>query len=78
MDQPMEVILKALPLSDEITEALLERDGILGELLDVVIKYENGDWNYINSVGFEPSELSTYYFESMRWTRGLFDQIKSE
>ena len=78
MDQPMDVILKSLPLSDEITEALLEREGTLGGLLDVVIRYENGDWDYINSVGFEPSELSTTYFESMCWTRGLFDQIKSE
>ncbi len=78
MDQPMDVILKALPLADEITEALLEREGTLGELLDIVIRYESGDWNYINSVGFEPSELSTYYFESMCWTRGLFEQIKSE
>lgn len=78
MDQPMDVILQALPLSDEITEALLQREGTLGELLDIVIRYESGDWNYINSVGFEPSELSTYYFESMCWTRGLFEQIKSE
>lgn len=78
MDQPMEIILDSLPLSDEISEALLERAGTLGELLDVVIRYESGDWDYINSVGFEPSELSTLYFESMCWTRGLFDQLKSE
>lgn len=78
MDQPMEVILKSLPLSDEITDALLDREGLLGELLDIVIRYEQGDWKNINSVGFEASELSTYYFESMIWTRGLFEQIKAE
>ncbi|PCI81613.1 MAG: hypothetical protein COB20_01285 [SAR86 cluster bacterium] len=78
MDQPMETILKALPLSHEITEALLEREGLLGELLDIVIRYEKGDWKNINSVGFEASELSTYYFESMLWARGLFAQIKTD
>ncbi len=78
MDQPMEIILKALPLSEEVTEALLEREGLLGELLDMVIRYEKGDWKNISSVGFEPSELSTYYFESMLWTRGLFEQIRTE
>ena len=78
MDQPMETILKALPLAPEITEALLEREGMLGELLNIVIHYEKGDWNYINNVGFETSELSTYYFESMVWARGLFEQIKKE
>lgn len=78
MDQPMESILKALPLSNEITEALLEREGILGELLDIVIRYEKGDWKNINSVGFETSELSTYYFESMLWARGLIEQIRTD
>jgi len=78
MDQPMEAILKALPLSHEISEALLEREGLLGELLDIVIRYEKGDWKNINSVGFEASELSTYYFESMVWARGLFEQIKTD
>ncbi|MBL4580971.1 MAG: HDOD domain-containing protein [Gammaproteobacteria bacterium] len=77
MDQPMEMILKSLPLSNEITEALLEREGLLGELLDIVIRYERGDWKNINNVGFEASELSTYYFESMLWARGLFEQIKT-
>tara|TARA_B110000858_G_scaffold189336_1_gene235959 strand:- start:26557 stop:27825 length:1269 start_codon:yes stop_codon:yes gene_type:complete len=78
MDQPMDIILKSLPLSHEITDALLDREGILGELLDIVIRYEKGDWESINSVGFEASELSTYYFESMIWARGLFEQIKAE
>jgi len=78
MDQPMETILKALPLSHEITEALLEREGLQGELLDIVIRYEKGDWKNIDSVGLEASELSTYYFESMLWARGLFEQIKAD
>ncbi|GJM11673.1 MAG: hypothetical protein DHS20C12_00760 [Pseudohongiella sp.] len=78
MDQPMEVVLKSLPLSNEITEALLDREGVLGELLGIVIRYELGDWKNVNNVGFEASELSTYYFESMLWARGLFEQIKSE
>jgi EAL and modified HD-GYP domain-containing signal transduction protein len=78
MDQPMEAVLKALPLSHEITEALMEREGVFGELLNIVVHYEEGDWKYINSIGFETSELSTYYFESMLWTRELFEQIKND
>jgi EAL and modified HD-GYP domain-containing signal transduction protein len=65
MDQPMDIVLQSLPLSHEITDALLEREGLLGELLDLVIRYENGDWKNISSVGFEASELSAYYFESL-------------
>jgi c-di-GMP phosphodiesterase len=78
MDQPMNLILQSLPLSHEITDALLEREGLLGELLDIVIRYEQGDWKNINSVGFELSELSIYYFDSLLWARGLIEQIKSD
>jgi c-di-GMP phosphodiesterase len=76
--QPMNLILQSLPLSHEITDALLEREGLLGELLDIVIRYEQGDWKNINSVGFELSELSIYYFDSLLWARGLIEQIKSD
>lgn len=78
MDQPMDIVLESLPLSDEITDALLKREGLLGELLGIVVRYELGNWKNINSVGFEASELSTYYFESMVWTRNLFEQIKDD
>lgn len=78
MDQPMDEILQALPLSDEIVDALSTREGPFGQLLNVVLHYERGDWKYINSKGFETSELSTFYFEAMYWARGLFDQLEPQ
>ncbi len=77
MDQPMAEILEKLPLSEEISEALLHREGIFGQMLNIVLHYEKGDWAFIKSSGFEMSELSTFYFEAMYWSRGLIEQIKS-
>jgi len=78
MDQPMENILQSLPLSSEITEALLEREGPMGQLLNIVLHYEQGDWEYINRAGFETGEISTFYFEAMFWARGLVEQIRTD
>lgn len=78
MDRSMDSILEALPLSTDISEALLTREGKYGELLEIVLHYERGDWGYISRAGFETGELSTFYFEAMYWARSLFEQIKSD
>lgn len=77
MDQPMREILEKLPFSEEISEALLHREGVFGQMLNIVLHYEQGDWAFIKNSGFEMSELSTFYFEAMYWSRGLIEQIKA-
>lgn len=41
---PMEEILSRLPMSDEINQAILKREGRTGRLLRMVEAYEHGDW----------------------------------
>lgn len=71
MDQPMDVVLEALPLAAEITDALLLKEGPLGQLLNLVQHYEKGDWQYMQGSGLEAVDLSDAYFEAMVWARGL-------
>jgi c-di-GMP phosphodiesterase len=42
LDQPLEVILKDLPVSDVLRNALLEQSGPEGEILAAVLDYERG------------------------------------
>jgi c-di-GMP phosphodiesterase len=42
LDQPLEVILKDLPVSDSLKNALLEQTGYEGEILAAVLDYERG------------------------------------
>jgi c-di-GMP phosphodiesterase len=44
LDLPLEAIVGQLPLSDEVTRALLEYEGDPGAILDAVISYERGDF----------------------------------
>jgi EAL and modified HD-GYP domain-containing signal transduction protein len=42
LDQPLDVILKDLPVSDSLKNALLEQTGYEGEILAAVLDYERG------------------------------------
>lgn len=75
MDQPMDKVLNELPLSEEITLALLKREGKLGELLDIVLHYERGEWQNINTDTFMADDLRKYYLESLSWATVLVNQF---
>src|SRR5262249_34244508 len=42
LDVPLETIVDELPLADEVSAALLRRDGPAGSILDAVVSYEQG------------------------------------
>jgi len=64
MRTPMESILQKLPLSDEISAALLEHQGELGKALDCAIAYENLDWENASFPGCDTECLNENYLNS--------------
>lgn len=44
LDQSIETVMEQLPLSAEIKEALINKNGILAEYLALALAYEQGDW----------------------------------
>lgn len=71
MDQPMEEVLKELPLSSDIANALIKREGDIGELLALVLNYERGNWSEVTECGISAEDLSSAYLESMAWATEL-------
>lgn len=71
MDQPMDEILKELPLSSEISMALTKKEGDVGELLSLVLNYERGYWSEVTNCGISADDLSSAYLESMAWATEL-------
>lgn len=67
MDRPMDEVLKELPLSSEIGNALMKREGEVGKLLSLVLNYERGNWSEVTDCGFSAENLSNAYLESMAW-----------
>ncbi|MFO0944440.1 MAG: HDOD domain-containing protein [Planctomycetota bacterium] len=78
MDVSMEQILANLPLSPEITGALLRREGEIGNVLRHVIAYERGTWSVESCPGFSVEVVKRAYLQAIRWVAdmnpGLFYQ----
>ncbi|MGD8543449.1 MAG: HDOD domain-containing protein [Desulfobacteraceae bacterium] len=75
MDDSMENILRKLPLSQGIKEALVGRSGPLGEVLQVVLAYERGGWRALSElcgrVGISEEALPALYRETLAWAQTL-------
>lgn len=71
LDQPMEEILAALPLAEELEHALASREGELGAILEAVLAYERGDWARAASLGLRPSLLTSSYLDALALAREI-------
>lgn len=60
-------LLKDLPLSAPVTQALLGQEGPLGAILREVIDYERGAWSVTAYRGLSPARMRSIYFEAIRW-----------
>ena len=75
-DCEMSEILDALPLSPEITTALLARGGILGQVLNCIAAYEKGKWEELQCRALEPNSIRDAYLEAIEWTSQMLKSLK--
>ena len=73
-DTPLEEALEPLPFSEPVRQALLERAGPLGELLNAVLAYERGDFNAPDLAGTDPHTLHQAYLKATQWADELADR----
>ena len=75
LNQPMAEVLKEITLADELNAALLGEDNDLRRLLDLVISYEQGDWDAVAACcqyeHLPPEELKPMYDEVLEWYNKL-------
>jgi EAL and modified HD-GYP domain-containing signal transduction protein len=60
LEVPLETIVDELPLADEVSAALLRRDGPAGSILDAVVSYERGDFDAATLRAHAPAIASSY------------------
>lgn len=76
MDQPMDTILRQLPLADYIVQALTQGEGGYGELLGTVIRYEKGQWDELAMDGLNSQDLVEGYVDSITWTSQIYSRLE--
>ncbi len=70
-DRPMDDIVQSLPLSEEVHQALVKREGTLGSTLECVLAYERGDWDFVCGSGMNLEATRTSYLEAISWTSSM-------
>ncbi|MGI9320123.1 MAG: EAL and HDOD domain-containing protein [Thiogranum sp.] len=75
MDNSMEEILTQLPLADHISNALLHRQGIHGEILSCVLAYERGEWEQVKSSTLSMARIRDCYLSALQWAEDTCRQL---
>ena len=82
VDSTMEELIEDIPLSYEIKKALIDEEGLGGELLKLVKAYERADWKTTHKISTElkiPVELlSNTYIDCICEVNSIWDNLVSE
>jgi EAL and modified HD-GYP domain-containing signal transduction protein len=65
MDCAMDVVLDRLPLTPEISAALLRREGKLGEILSSTLAYERGDWERVPCLSLSRGPIKAAFLDAV-------------
>ncbi len=76
MERKLSAIIKPLPLSDEVKQALLERKGVLGEALASALAFEVSEWDRVSFQGLAKSDLVKVNLQAYRWANEVSRQIR--
>ncbi|WP_404375793.1 EAL and HDOD domain-containing protein [Vreelandella aquamarina] len=74
--EPMESLLASVPLDDTVKKALLNREGGLGRLLNLVERFEQGSLNQVS--GNVLSLLNDDYLKAVAWADSLINHSLNE
>jgi len=71
LNEPMASILSKIQLSEALNEALLHRQGQLGEILKDTINYEEGNFSQLEYSSYGNKNLINAYLESIEYARDI-------
>lgn len=80
MNQPLDLLLERISVSDTLKDALLQHAGHEGAVLRVIKQYEKAewdkiDWAYLERHGIDSSALSHFYTESLVWVTSALESM---
>ena len=79
LGRPLEEILKDLPLSPEIKDALAGKPNRLRSVLDYAVAYEKGNWDGLSetarALGLDESGIPPVYLASVHWAKHTFGEV---
>lgn len=77
LDVPIEDVVSALPLTDEVIGALLNHDGPIGRALGLAKLYERCDWADPAFAGLDQGALNDAYVKAVQFADESIDMMRS-
>ena len=81
MDRPMDALLADLPVDKRIKQALLGKPGAFRGVLDLILCYEEGNWDFLaeaaGGLGLQEQALPNPFKQAIKWankTLGLMEE----
>jgi c-di-GMP phosphodiesterase len=75
LDMPLADVLKALPLTDDLKQAILTHENQVGLALKCAQAYERAEWNNVEGFGLSPAELRSAYLESLTEACAMYSSV---
>jgi EAL and modified HD-GYP domain-containing signal transduction protein len=76
LDKPLESIVSRLPLSPELSSALIAQEGAAGQALKDVLNYEKGLWEPLDQSPIPKEILARTYLDAINWAKELNTQLQ--
>lgn len=76
-DSPMSEVVSTLPLAEDVAEALINRVGRKGIVLQAAVAYERAAWEFLPEFGLDARTLSLAYIEAIDWAGAMLRTIKA-
>ena len=78
LNLPMSRILEKLPLSQEVTAAIANHEGLLGEALRCTLAYEECDWSKVEFAELDEEALAEVYLDSVQWSWAMNELLSGD
>ncbi len=75
LETSMEDVIEHLPLSDDITEALLSRDGNIGNILDVSIAWEENIFDQVDILNLDHKRVHDIYLDAINFGENTLSEM---
>ena len=75
-NKPMEEILTAMPISDDIKKALLGDDSLMNKVYKLILAYEKGNWadfrSYASQIRLNTQDITKTYTQAISWVEQIY------
>lgn len=75
LDTSMDVLMAQIPISEEITEALVHKTGRLFPYLQLIHLYELGEWDELDAameeLNFDEHKIMDFYLDAVHWAENF-------